>query len=209
MNDWIVFTTETRPLDPEKHERYIEILSRHNPVCLATRRIEKDKTTRYRYVKGWDNSRDSGFFVSSTIEKIVGLKGIKLSSAVYADYEDLKAALRELKEADLGISVVVSGIFDKVKEACREAGTEPHTVNMSAETFGRLELLPDPKILEMTSMCGHHMISPYLISHLSRSVKRGQMTLKDAAVELSKQCTCNFFNIERGSNLLKEYINST
>ena len=205
MGDWIVFTTDARPLDPEKHRRFMDILSRHNPVGLATRRMEKDKTTRIRYVKGWDRGKDSGIFKSSTLDEIKAATGIKWGSAVYTSIDDVKAVLWELKEVDLGISVVFSGLFDKVHEACREAGTGPHTVNMSAETFGRLELLPEPKVLEITTRCGHHMVSPFLVRHLARAVKSGRMTAEDASVELAKQCTCNFFNVVRGAKMLKEY----
>ena len=209
MGDWVVFTTDARPLDPEKHTRLLEILSNHNPVGLATRRMEKDKTTRIRYVEGWDRGRDSGAFRSSTLEEVKAMRGTRWSSAVYTDFEDVKAVLKELNEADLGISVVFSGLFDKVHEACREAGTNPHTVNMSGETFGKLDLLPEPKMLEITTMCGHHMVSPFLVRHLANRVKRGQMTAEDASVELAKQCTCNFFNVVRGNKLLKEYIEVT
>jgi len=209
MGDWVVFTTDARPLEPEKHRKMMDILSRHNPVGLATRRMEKDKTTRIRYVKGWDKRKDSGIFKSSTLDEIKAERGIKWGSAIYTNYEDVKEVLKELKEADLGISVVFSGLFDKVHEACREAGTGPHTVNMSAETFGRLELLPEPKILEITTMCGHHMISPFLVKHLAKAVKMGRMTSEEASVEMAKQCTCNFFNVVRGAKLLQEYIERT
>jgi hypothetical protein len=93
-----------------------------------------------------------------------------------------------------------------VHEALKEAGKDPHTVNMSAESFGRVDLLPEPKILEITTMCGHHMVSPCLAKHLVEEVKKGRMTAKDGAVELAKQCTCGFFNVERAEKLLAEYI---
>ena len=45
LRDWVVFNTDARPLDPRKHERYMEILAAHNPVCLACRRIERQDNT--------------------------------------------------------------------------------------------------------------------------------------------------------------------
>jgi hypothetical protein len=39
-------------------------------------------------------------------------------------------------------------------------------------------------------------------------VKNGGITAEDAAVELGKQCTCNFFNVARGAELIKSYIAS-
>lgn len=201
LRDWIVFNTDARPLDPRKHERYMRILAAHNPVCLACRRIEKDKTTRYRYVRGWEGTRDAKLSYNTLVE-IGDLRDIKWGSAVYSDLRDVEAVVAELKEADLGISVVVSGLFDGVRSACEAAGLEPHTVNMSAGAHGRLELLPGASVLEMTSMCGHHMVSPYLVAHVAREVRAKRLTLVEASVELARQCTCNFFNVERCRELL-------
>jgi len=44
------------------------------------------------------------------------------------------------------------------------------------------------------------------VKHLAGQVKAGRMSAEDAAVELGKQCTCNFFNVARGAKLLKELI---
>jgi len=203
LRDWIIFNTDARPLDPKRHERYMQILTAHNPVCLACRRIEKDKTTRYRYVKGWEETKDAAKLPYSTLVEIGDLRDIKWGSAVYTNKKDVEAVVRELKEADLGISVVVSGLLGGVRSACEAAGFEPHTVNMSAGTYGRLELLPEARILEITSMCGHHMVSPYLVAHMAREVRARRLTLTDASMEMARQCTCNFFNVERCQELLQ------
>jgi hypothetical protein len=209
MGDWIVFTSGAgRIKDRAKHRKQIEILMRHNPVGLGTSTMDGGSPRRLRYVKGWDRSRDSGILKASTLEEIKSHKDLGAGSAVYTNFEDVKAVLRELKEADLGFSIVYSGIFDKVFEACGEASQGPHTVNLSAETFGKLELLPEPKVLEITTMCGHHMVSQYLVKHLCGQVKRGKMKAQDAAVEMAKQCTCNFFNVVRAEQLINEYIKS-
>lgn len=187
----------------------MEILMKHNPVGLSTVTLEGEEPRRLRYVRGWDSSKDSGIHKSATLEEIRAYKDLNAGSAVFTNFEDVKAVLKELKEADLGFSVVITGIFEKVHEACKEAGTGPHTVNMSAGTFGRVELLPDPKILEITTMCGHHMISPNLVKHLIEQVKKGSMSIEDAAVEMAKQCTCNLFNVDRAMRLIEKYIRDT
>ena len=204
MGDWVVFMSGSRGVDPSKRAKFTEILLKHNPVGLST----SDLTTRrrLRYVKGWDSSKDSGIHKSATLEEIKSCKTLSGGSAVFADFEDVRAVIGELVEADLGASVVVSGIFDKVHGALKEAGKEPHTVNMSAETFGRVDLLPEPKVLEITTMCGHHMVSSNLVRHLAEEVKKERKTAEEAAVEMAKQCTCNFFNVERAKVLLTEYI---
>jgi len=117
--------------------------------------------------------------------------------------EAVEGVLTELGEANFGFSVVVSGIFDEVFEACKRAGLEPHTVNMSLGTWGRTELLPDPKILELCIMCGHAMISPRLVEAVAERVRGGVMTVGEASVELGKQCTCNIFNTERAREIIQ------
>ena len=55
---------------------------------------------------------------------------------VLVSRKDVVAFLKRLKEADLGISVVISGLLDEVYTACEEAGLEPNTVNFSLGVWG-------------------------------------------------------------------------
>ena len=91
-------------------------------------------------------------------------EGKFLMHAVFKDRDVMKACLNEIKNRDLGLSVTVSGNFDEVKGACREIGLVPHTVQYSLGIIGKTELLPDEKVLEITTMCGHAMVSPNLLA---------------------------------------------
>jgi hypothetical protein len=156
-------------------------------------------------MRGWEPGMDSGIHSSSTLEEIVRCDELAdegIGHAVYTNIKAIKAVLKELNEADLGISIVVSGIFDVIFEACRELGIVPHTVNMSLGTWGRTELLPDESILELCTMCGHAMVSPRLAEAMVGRVRRGLVTPEDAAVELGKQCTCNIYNTVRAAEIL-------
>jgi hypothetical protein len=82
----------------------------------------------------------------------------------------------------------------------------PHTINMSAETFGKTELLAEPYVLEFTTMCGHDYVAANLVKHLLGRVKDGKMSPESAAVEMAKQCTCNFVNVARAIKLIKAYV---
>jgi hypothetical protein len=206
LGDYIVFTSGgNRIKDRAKHRKQIEILMEHDPVGIATSTMDSGTSKRLRYVKGWDSSKDSGIFENSTLEEIKAHVDLSAGSGVYTNLKDVKAALKELKEADLGFSIVCTGVFDQVHDACLEVGTGPHTVNMSAESFGKIELLPEPKILEITTMCGHHMVSPHLVNHLINQVRKNNVSAKDAAIEMAKQCTCNFFNVVRAEKLINDY----
>lgn len=179
----------------------IEILGKHNPVAIAGRTSDK----RLRYLKGWNPKMNSGIHRSSTIEEVVTCKDIEgIGHAVYTDLNDVKDVIDELKKADLGISIVVSGIFDEVFDMCREIGVTPHTVNMSLGTWGKTQLLPRKPVLELCTMCGHGLISKKLVEDMINHVNKNRKTSDEAAVELGKQCTCNIFNTVRGSKLLRK-----
>lgn len=186
----------------DRVERLLDACLGHDPVAIAAKTPEKDM----RYLKGWEPRMDSGAHTSATLEEIAGKRDLLyegLGHTVYTNKDDMKAALEYLKEADTGYSIVVSGIFDEVFEACREIGIEPHTVNMSLGTWGRTELLPESPLLEIVTMCGHALVSTHLVESLMDKVRKGSMTPEDAAVELGKQCSCNIFNTERAAELIR------
>jgi hypothetical protein len=126
--------------------------------------------------------------------------------AVFKNRETMKACLEEIKNKDLGLSVSVSGLFDEVKKTCREIGLTPHTVQYSLGSIGKTELLPGERVLEITTMCGHAMVSPTLLSHLIKKIDKGKMTHAEAALELSRQCECGIFNSSRAERLLREMV---
>jgi hypothetical protein len=187
------------PLE-ERVRRFLEICGRHGPVALAARA----RGRRLRYLKGWTEEMNSGVHRASTLEEVMRCEEIEggVGHAVYTDREAVIEVLRELREADLGLSIVVSGVFDEVFKACRRAGLKPHTVNMSLGTWGKVELLPDETILELCTMCGHAMISRKLAETMIERVAAGTMTPEAAAVELGKQCTCNVFNTVRALEII-------
>ncbi len=75
--------------------------------------------------------------------------------AVFKSKDALIKILAALKEADLGLSVVVSGLFDHVGQCCRQVGLEKHTINQSLGRWGRTDKLPPQQILQINTMCGH------------------------------------------------------
>jgi hypothetical protein len=54
-------------------------------------------------------------------------------------------------------------------------------------------------------MCGHAMVSQGLVRRMIRKLKSGEMTAREASIELTKQCQCGVFNPVRGEKLLEEY----
>jgi hypothetical protein len=125
------------------------------------------------------------------------------SMCVFDNPDNLTTFLKDLKEADLGLSVVVSGVFDIVDNCFERAGLKHHTANFSLGVWGDTYRLPDDDILEITTMCGHGMIPPNLVRAMVREVREGRRTAQEAAGLLVPNCTCGVFNPVRAADLLE------
>lgn len=123
------------------------------------------------------------------------------------DNEDkVVAVLKQLKEEDLGMSVVITGLRDKVEKLCAQAGLKPHSADLSLGIFGATEKLPEEETLCYTTMCGHAMISAGLVRQIRKAVKDGKMSPEDGAKLLAKPCYCGIFNQARAIELFKREI---
>jgi hypothetical protein len=124
--------------------------------------------------------------------------------AVFKDQESLISMLKALKTEDLGLSVVVSGLFDNVQACCKQAGIEGHTVNQSLGRWGRTDRLPPDDILEINTMCGHGMVTVDLIEKIAKEVKEGSLLPEEGAENLFRPCMCGIFNPYRAAKLLRK-----
>jgi len=133
-------------------------------------------------------------------------KRTKIGMAVFDRREDLYSALKEIKDRELGVSVVVSGLFSHIGEDCKKLGLPMHTVNYSLGVWGKKEKLPDPKVTEITTMCGHGLVSFNLVQSLLKEIRRGKKTLEEAADTLVKPCVCGVVNPKRAAELLRAML---
>lgn len=121
--------------------------------------------------------------------------------------ERVVALLKQLKDDKPGISVIVSGLTDVVQQCMDEAGLgRIHSLEYSMGTWGKTEKLPDYEVLELTTMCGHAMISANLVDKLVRDIKRGRKTVEEAVLQMTKCCTCGNFNLTRAAQLLRKLL---
>lgn len=128
--------------------------------------------------------------------------------AVFKDQQSAVNMLKALKAEDLGLSIVVSGLFDKVATCCKETGVENHTINQSLGRWGRTDLLPPENILQINTMCGHGMVTVNLIKKIVADIKNGELTPEQGAEQLFKPCMCGIFNPHRAAGLLRELVGS-
>lgn len=139
-----------------------------------------------------------------TDEEILGgVKDALSITSAFSDRTHFKNALKKVKEADLGLSVVVSGNYKAVFDIAKELGIKPHTVNMSLGIFGNKSLLPKENILSLCTMCGHGMVSKQRIENTIEEVKSGKLTPEKAGEKLASTCTCGIFNPKLATLVLK------
>ena len=147
--------------------------------------------------------RSGNEYYQGGVEKILeNVEDRAVIHAVFKDRESLIDFLKMLKDEDLGLSVVVSGLFDEVGECCRQSGLKPHSINQSLGRWGATEKLPEVDVQEIHTMCGHGMVSVNLILKMVERVRKNKITAEKAAENLFKPCMCGIFNPHRAAKLL-------
>ncbi|MFC1903711.1 hypothetical protein ACFLXJ_02015 [Chloroflexota bacterium] len=150
----------------------------------------------------YGDMKQGNIFVHEHDEIVKNISDYTLVQCVFDDINKVKSVLDDLKEADLGLSVVLTGLTDVARECCKEKGLELHTVSQSLGIWGNTSRLPSKEILEITTMCGHGMVSSSLVEHMIDDIKKGHTTPEKAAETLTKPCECGIFNPKRAAKLL-------
>jgi uncharacterized protein YfcZ (UPF0381/DUF406 family) len=159
--------------------------------------------SKYKVVNMGD-MKTGGMYLVDQDKIINNVQDTSIVHAVFQDKEEVKKALREIKEADLGISVIVTGIVNEVQDICQEVGIERHTVEYSVGIRGKLSRLPEEELLEITTMCGHGMVSQHLARQMLLDMKRGKRSAREVGEILATPCVCGVFNPKRAQQLLEE-----
>jgi len=168
----------------EKMREFLRIMMRHNPVNAG-------------------DMRKGNMFNSNMDDVLSYVDSTSIVHGVFTDSDTATKVLQDLKDADLGLSVVVSGPFDSVDCICEKAGLKPHSVDFSGGVWGNTKKLPAKEVQEVTTMCGHAMVASNLVLSLVADIKAGQRTAEEAGKELAKQCACGIFNPVRAAELMQ------
>jgi hypothetical protein len=190
QNDYVIFTMSAKGHNEAgsaaRMQEFLRIVRRYDPVNVG------------------DMKTGNWFQVApDRIESRI--QDTSIVHAVFTDVDIVAAVLKEIQEADLGISVVVSGLLGPVREMCCKLGVTPapHTVEHSVGVWGKVEALPREEILQVSTMCGHGMVSFSLIEQAAADIQAGRSTPEEAAGKLSEPCVCGIFNPVRAAELLR------
>jgi len=175
-----------------KLKQILEICAKYHPVnagCL---------------MKGQSYCLGRGTPIEEIINKTTSQSIIH---AIYDSKKAVKSALKDIKDADFGISIVISGIFDDIFQMANDLLIkQPCTVNISLGILGNTKDQPPEAILELMTMCGHSLISKKLIKDQINRVGSRTITAHQAADELARQCVCGLFNTTRAVKLIEKYV---
>jgi len=169
-----------------KLRRFYELARKNGAVKLSDGRLGNE------YTQGGSDALWKNIFDKSAVH------------AIFDSEEKAKRMIRDLSTAEIGLSVVVSGLFDSVQKCCREAGIERHTVEFSLGRWGRTDRLPPQELLQINTMCGHGMVGMGLIRKTLQSIQEGGLTPEEGAEKLFEPCVCGAFNTVRAAEILKE-----
>lgn len=190
-NDYVIFAHTAKEITregsaPKLHE-FMRICLKYDPVNIG------------------DGKQGNIHQDDIDIQKLISNQGDGAgAAAVFIDLDTLQKVVEELIQADLGISIIISGLLDGVQQCCKKAGIERHSTEHSIGFWGAKDRLPEREILEFNTMCGHGMVSFNLIRKMIEYVKLRRLTPKKAAGIMAKCCECGVFNPVRAEMLLEK-----
>lgn len=204
-DDFIVFAMATKGVNDddlvEKYRTFARLALAHHPVNVgdATKGGIWRPQAALNPLAHW--RRDDRPDPERLVEDI---EGHTVVAAVFSRWEDMQAFVEELAQADLGLSVNISAPMDAAARSCRAAGLTRHSVEYSLGFQGRLERLPDRAVLEISTMCGHGMVSHNFTKKMVDWVKEGRRTPAQAACYMARFCICGVFNTVRAETLFEK-----
>jgi len=205
QNDYIIFAMAARGINdegaPPKLQTFLRLAVKHHPINVGNAvkggifRPAKVLTplAHWRPRKGVE-----------TAEVVDGVDACTTVAAVFDDSKKLEAFLKDLRQADLGISINISALTDETRTCCQRAGITRHSVEYSLGFHGDLNRLPDRHVLELSTMCGHGMVSHNFAKKMLDWVKGGRRSAPEAATYLARFCTCGIFNTTRAIRILED-----
>jgi hypothetical protein len=190
-NDFVIFATTAKGINREgsasKLKEFLRICLKYHPVNIGSSRQ--------------GNILRDGIDIQEVIANLEDGEG---AAAVFTDLEILGRLVEELMQANLGISINISGLLGEVQECCRKAGLTRHSAEHSLGFWGAKDRLPEREILEFNTLCGHGLVSFNLIRKMIEYVKLRKLTPQEAAKIMAKGCNCGVFNPVRAEILLKK-----
>lgn len=214
--DWVIFSHSSNGYNKKGsgplHKRFAEICLKYKPSNMGIGEFKQEKTDlikellkdRYnstRYKDGLPTEEQL-----SVWKNMIDGMGDESAYAVFSTIEQLEEVVKEVKNEDLGISININALHDQTDTMLKKCGITRHSVEHSLGFHGNTDKLPSKEVLEISSMCGHAMVSYNLSKKMVDSVRLGQVSPEKAGELLKKTCSCGIFNSVRATEIIKEHL---
>ena len=203
-DDYIIFAMPSKGKNDDgaigKLQTFLRICVRHQASNIgASGRSGHTPSRNLDPSVHWKRNLEPDF--ESVIE---GVRSAGTAGAVFDSREKAVACLRDVIDADLGLSVNISTSVEGAREAGRACGIERHSVEYSLGFQDPKDHLPERRVLELATMCGHGMVSFSLAQKMIDMVREGRRTPDQAVATLTRFCPCGVFNPSRAMRLIEE-----
>jgi hypothetical protein len=203
-DDFILFCLPSKGRNEEgaveRQKQFLRICAKHHPANMGNGNRGSYKPEHHLNPTAHWN-RDVSPDWESVIEGVVKPT---TCAAVFDKRENAEAALREVKDADLGISVNMSTSVSGAKSCAESCGIARHSVEYSLGFSDPHDHLPNSQVLKLATMCGHGMVSFNMARKMLDMVREGRRTPEQAVTTLARFCPCGVYNPSRAQRLLEE-----
>lgn len=205
QDDYIVFAIPSRGNNDQdsvpKLRRFLEMAVPFHPVNLGDARHggALRPSRSMNPTAHWDRETKPDFAAV-----ITGLNAPTTAAAVFDNRPAAEDFVKAVVAADLGLSVNISTSIDGAEQCCDSAGICRHSVGYSLGFEGKTEYLPGSDVLQISTMCGHGMVSASLAKKMIDWVKEGRRTPEQAVTYLQRFCSCGVFNPSRARRILEQ-----
>ena len=203
QDDYILFAIPCKGKNDEgaveKLKTFLQICVRHKPANIGNSDFGGYRPSRHLSPRAhW--KRDQAPNYENVIQ---GIHKVGTVSAVFGSREQAEACLQDVIEADLGLSINMSTSVEGAREAAETCGIKRHSVEYSLGFSDPHDHLPNSQVMELSTMCGHGMVSFNLAKKMLERVREGRRTPEQAVTTLARFCPCGVYNPARAKRLLE------
>ncbi len=203
-DDYIIFAIPCKGKNDQgavdKLKTFVEICARHDPVSVGNSEMGSYRpSSKLGPSVHW--SRDLRPDHRGVVEAVHTLRTV---AAVFDARDKAESCLRDVIAADLGLSVNVAASVQGAREIAEACDINRHSVEYSLGFSDPHDRLPSARVLQLSTMCGHGMVSSGLAAKMIDMVREGRRNPDEAAVTLARFCPCGVFNATRAKRLLAE-----
>jgi hypothetical protein len=203
-DDYILFAIPCKGKNDEgaieKLKTFLRICQKHRPANMGNGDCGSYKPSpKMNPTQHW--ARDANPDFENVIE---GVHKVGTCAAVFGSREQAEACLRDVVAADLGLSINMSTLVEGAHNAAECCGIHRHSVEYSLGFADPHDHLPNSQVLELSTMCGHGMVSFNFARKMLDMVREGRRTPDQAVTTLARFCPCGVYNPARAKRILEE-----